>query len=43
MYNLSLYVGLFEILSDFIGLLGLYGLKYDSLMASVITIVLVLL
>ena len=43
MYNLDLYIGLFEILRDFIGLLGLYGLKYDSLIASVIAIVLVLL
>ena len=36
MYNLGLYVGLFEILRDFMGLPGLYGLKYDSLIASVI-------
>ena len=43
MYDLGLYVGLFEILRDFIGLPGLYGLKYDSLIASVIVIVLVLL
>ena len=43
MYDLDLYVGLFEILCDFIGLPGLYGLKYDSLIASVIDIVLVLL
>ena len=39
MYDL----GLFEILRDFIGLLDLYGLKYDDLIASVIAIVLVLL
>ena len=38
MYDLGLYVGLFEILRDFIGLPGLYGLKYDSLIASVIAI-----
>ena len=43
MYDLGLYVGLFEILRDFIGLPDLYGLKYDSLIASVIAIVLVLL
>ena len=43
MYDLGLYVGLFEILHDFIGLLGLYGLKYDSWIALVIAIVLVLL
>ena len=36
MYDLGLYVGLFEILRDLIGLLGLYGLKYDGLIASVI-------
>jgi len=30
MYDLDLYVDLFEILRDFIGLSGLYGLKYDS-------------
>ena len=29
MYDLGLYVGLFEIPRDFIGLLGLYGFKYD--------------
>ena len=34
---------LFEILHDFIGLPGLYGFKYDGLIASVIAIVLVLL
>ena len=43
MYDLGLYVGLFEILHDFIKLSGLYGLKYDGLIASVIAIVLVLL
>ena len=34
---------LFEILRDFIGLSGLYGFKYDGLIASMIAIVLVLL
>ena len=43
MYDLGLYVGLFEILHDLIGLPGLYGLKYDGLIASMIAIVLVLL
>ena len=43
MYDLGLYVGLFEILCDFIGLPGLYGLKYDGLIASVIAMILVLL
>ena len=43
MYDLGLYVGLFEILRDFIGLLGLYGFKYDGSIASMIAIVLVLL
>ena len=43
MYDLGLYVGLFEILCDFIRLPGLYGLKYDRLIASVIAIILVLL
>ena len=43
MYDLGLYVGLFEILREFIGLPGLYGLKYDGLIALVIAIVLVLL
>ena len=43
MYDLGLYVGLFEIPHDFIGLPVLYGLKYDGLIASVIAIVLVLL
>ena len=43
MYDLDLYVGWFEILRDFIGLPGLYGLKFASLIASVIAIVLVLL
>ena len=43
MNDLGLYIGLFEILRDFIELPGLYGLKYDGLIASVIAIVLVLL
>ena len=43
MYDLGLYVGLFEILRDFIELPGLYGFKYDGLIVSVIAIVLVLL
>ena len=43
MYDLGLYVGLFEILRDFIGLPGLDGFKYDGLIGSVIAIVLVLL
>ena len=43
MYDLGLYVGLFDILRDFLELPGLYGLKYDSLIALVIAIVLVLL
>jgi len=43
MYDLGLYVGLFEILRDFIGLPGLYGFKYDGSIVSVIAIVLVLL
>ena len=43
MYDLGLYVGLFEILHDFIGLPGFYGFKYDSLIALVIAVVLVLL
>jgi hypothetical protein len=38
-----LYVGWIEILHGFIGLPGLYGLKYDGLITSVIAIVLVLL
>jgi hypothetical protein len=42
-YDLGLYVGWFEILHDFIGLPGLYVLKYDGLIISVIAIVLVLL
>ena len=42
MYDLGLYDGLFEILHDFMGLPGLYGFKYDSSIASVIAIVLVL-
>ena len=36
MYDLGLYVGLFEIPRDFIGLPGLYGFKYDGLIALVI-------
>ena len=43
MYDLGLYVGLFENLHDFTELPGLYGFKYDGLIASVIVIVLVLL
>ena len=43
MYDLGLYIGLFEILRDFIGLPGLYGFKYDVSITSVIDIVLVLL
>ena len=43
MYDLGLYVGWFEILHDFIGLPGLYELKYDGLIASVIAIILMLL
>ena len=43
MYDLSLCVGLFMIVRDFIGLPGLYGLKYDGLIALVIAIILVLL
>ena len=43
MYDLGLCVGLFEIPHDFIRLPGLYGLKYDGLIVSVIAIVLVLL
>ena len=43
MYDLGLYIGLFEILRDFIGLPGLYGLKYDDLITLMIIIVLVLL
>jgi hypothetical protein len=38
-----LYVGWFDIPHGFIGLPGLYVLKYDSLIISVIAIVLVLL
>ena len=38
MYDLGLYVGLFEILLDFIGLPGLYGFKYDGSITSVIAI-----
>ena len=43
MYDLGLYVGLFEILCDFIGLPGLYGLMYDGLIPLAIAIVLALL
>ena len=43
MYDLGLYVGLFEIPRDLTGLPGLYGLKYDGLITSAIAIVLVLL
>ena len=43
MYDLGLYVGLFEIPQDFTGLPGLYGLRYDGLIALAIAIVLVLL
>ena len=43
MYDLGLYVGLFEISHDFTELPGLYGLKYDSLIAPAIAIVLTLL
>jgi hypothetical protein len=43
-YNLSiLYVGLFEILRDFVGLPELYGLKYDNLITSVIVFIFVFL
>ena len=38
-YDLGLYVGC---LRSFVGLPGLYGLKYDGLIASVIAIVLVI-
>jgi hypothetical protein len=41
-YDLG-YVGWLEIFRDFIGLPGLYVLKYDSLIISVIAIVLTLL
>ena len=43
MYDLGLYVGLFEIPHDFIGLPSLYGLKCDGLTALVVAIGLVLL
>jgi hypothetical protein len=43
MYDHGLYVGWFDVLRDFIKLLGLYGLKYDSLITLVVAIVLVLL
>ena len=38
MYDLGLYVGLFDIHHDFIELLGLYGLKYDGLTTSVVVL-----
>jgi hypothetical protein len=43
MYDLGLYVDLFEIPRDFVGLTELYGLKYDNLITLVIIFVLVLL
>ena len=43
MYDLGFYVGLFEMLHDFVELSGLYGFKYDGSITSVIAIVLVLL
>jgi hypothetical protein len=43
MYDLGLYVGWIEILHDFIGLPGLYGLKYDGLTTLVVAIILVIL
>jgi hypothetical protein len=42
-YDLGLYVDWFEISRDFIGLLELYGLKYENLINLVIVFVLVLL
>jgi hypothetical protein len=42
-YDLSLYVGWFEIPRDFVGLSELYGFKYDNLITLVIVFVLVLL
>jgi hypothetical protein len=42
-YDLSLYVGWFEILHDFVVLPELYGLKCKNLITSVIVLVLVLL
>jgi hypothetical protein len=42
-YDLSLYVGWFEIPRDFIGLPELYDLKCENLITSVIDLVLVLL
>jgi hypothetical protein len=42
-YDLSLYIGWFEIPHDFIGLPELYGLKCENLITSVIVFVLVLL
>jgi hypothetical protein len=38
MYDLGLYVGLFEISRHFVGLPELYGLKYDKLITSVIVL-----
>ena len=43
MYDLGLYVGLFGMPRDFSRLSGLYGIKYDGLIASAIAIVHVLL
>jgi hypothetical protein len=42
-YDLGLYVGWIEIPHDFIGLLELYGFKYDKLITLAIVFVLVLL
>jgi hypothetical protein len=42
-YDLSLYVGWFEIPRDFIELPGLYGLKCENLITSMIVFALVLL
>ena len=42
MYDLGLYVGLFEIPRDLTGLPGLYWLKYDGLITLAIAIVHVL-
>jgi hypothetical protein len=42
-YNLSLYVGWFEIPCDFNGLPKLYGLKCENLITSVIVFILVIL
>ena len=43
MYDLGFYIGLFEILHDFIRLPGLYWFKYDGSITLVVAIVLVLL